>query len=163
MVVVSGLVASLVTLGMVTLAGGDRGGWSPVNDAEFDHVFGQTALAVGASMAAYLVAQFIDVRFFHFWKHRTQGSTLWLRNNLSTIPSQVLDTATVLGLLCVVGEIEWARFGTLMLNGVLFKTLVAALDTPLVYLVVGGLRKRFGLEEGKRWNCDELGAGCRRP
>ena len=55
----------------------------------------------------------------------------------------------MLGLLCVVGEIEWARFGTLMLNGVLFKTLVAALDTPLVYLVVGGLRKRFGLEEGQ--------------
>ena len=150
MVVVSGLVASLVTLGMVTLAGGvTAAGWSPVNDAEFDHVFGQTALAVGASMAAYLVAQFIDVRFFHFWKHQTQGRHLWLRNNLSTIPSQVLDTATVLGLLCVVGEIEWARFGTLMMNGVLFKTLVAALDTPLVYLVVGALRKRFGLAEGQ--------------
>ena len=100
-------------------------------------------------MAAYLVAQFIDVRFFHFWKRRTQGRHLWLRNNLSTIPSQILDTATVLGLLCVVGEIEWPRFGTLMVNGVLFKTLVAALDTPLVYLVVGALRRRFGLGAGQ--------------
>jgi len=36
-----------------------------------------------------------------------------------------------------------------MLNGVLFKTLVAALDTQLVYLVVGALRKRFGLAEGQ--------------
>ena len=43
-------------------------------------------------MAAYLIAQFLDVRIFHFWKHRTGGRMLWLRNNLSTIPSQFVDT-----------------------------------------------------------------------
>ena len=150
LVVFSGLAASILTLGIVTLAGwADATSWSPVSNAEFDHAFGQTALAVGASMAAYLLAQFIDVRIFHFWKSLTHGKHLWLRNNLSTIPSQIVDTSTVLVLLCAVGEIGWERFGALLLNGVAFKSLVAALDTPLVYLGVGWMRRRFGLLEGQ--------------
>ena len=67
LVVLSGLAASIMTLGVVTLGGwAEATVWSPVSNEEFDHVFGQTALAVGASMAAYLLAQFIDVRIFHF-------------------------------------------------------------------------------------------------
>ena len=92
-VVKAGLAASLLTLAVITLAGAAPAtAWSPVTDGEFDHVFGQTALAVGASMAAYLLAQFLDVRIFHFWKMRTGGRMLWLRNNFSTIPSQFVDT-----------------------------------------------------------------------
>ncbi|MDA0728333.1 MAG: queuosine precursor transporter [Bacteroidetes bacterium] len=146
-VVVAGLVASVMTLGIIALAGhASATSWSPVTDGEFDHVFGQTALAVGASMAAYLLAQSLDVQLFHHWKRLTQGRHLWLRNNLSTIPSQIIDTLTVLVLLCAVGEIGWNRFGDLLLNGVLFKACVAALDTPLVYLGVGVMRKQFGLK-----------------
>lgn len=149
-VVLSGLAASVMTLLIITLAGHAQAtAWSPVTDDQFNHVFGQTALAVGASMAAYLLAQFFDVRIFHFWKSLTQGKHLWLRNNLSTIPSQIVDTTTVLVLLCVVGEIGWDRLGVLLLNGVLFKALVAALDTPLVYLGVGWVRRRFGLAAGQ--------------
>jgi uncharacterized integral membrane protein (TIGR00697 family) len=146
-VVAAGLVASVLTLGIIALAGhASATSWSPVNDGEFDHVFGQTALAVGASMAAYLLAQSLDVQLFHRWKRLTHGRHLWLRNNLSTIPSQIIDTLTVLVLLCAVGEIGWDRFGALLLNGVLFKACVAALDTPLVYLGVGVMRKQFGLK-----------------
>ena len=47
--------------------------------------------AIGASMAAYLTAQFIDVRLFHFWKQLTNGKALWLRNNGSTLVSQLVD------------------------------------------------------------------------
>lgn len=149
-VVVTGLVASLLTLLIVTVGGAvPAASWSPVTDGEFDHVFGQTALAVGASMAAYLLAQALDVQVFHFWKRVTEGRHLWLRNNLSTVPSQLVDTATVLALLCAVGEIPWERFGALFLNGALFKALVATLDTPLVYGAVGVLRRRFGLEPGQ--------------
>ena len=73
-VVMSGLAASIMTLGVVTVGGwAEATAWSPVSNSEFDHVFGQTALAVGASMAAYLLAQFIDVRIFHFWKSLTHG------------------------------------------------------------------------------------------
>ena len=149
-VVKGGLVASVFTLGIIILAGSAPATlWSPVTDGEFNHVFGQTVLAVGASMAAYLIAQFLDVRIFHFWKHRTGGRMLWLRNNLSTIPSQFVDTLVVLVLLCGVGEIEWALFGALMVNGFGFKVLVAALDTPLVYACSALIRRRFGLQPGQ--------------
>ena len=150
LVVLSGLVASVMTLLVITVAGqANATSWSPVTDGQFDHVFGQTALAVGASMAAYLLAQFFDVRIFHFWKRLTEGRHLWLRNNLSTIPSQIIDTTTVLLLLCAVGEIGWGRLGVLLMNGVAFKALVAALDTPLVYLGVGWMRRRFDLAPGQ--------------
>lgn len=150
LVVLSGLAASVITLVIVAVAGqAEAAAWSPVTSDQFDHVFGQTALAVGASMAAYLLAQFLDVRIFHFWKGLTQGRHLWLRNNLSTIPSQIVDTTTVLILLCAVGEIGWDRFGVLLLNGVAFKASVAALDTPLVYLGVGWMRRRFRLDPGQ--------------
>ena len=150
LVVLSGLAASVMTLLVITVAGqATATSWSPVTDGQFDHVFGQTALAVGASMSAYLLAQFFDVRIFHFWKRLTQGRHLWLRNNLSTIPSQIIDTTTVLLLLCAVGEIGWDRLGVLLLNGVAFKALVAALDTPLVYLGVGWMRRRFDLAPGQ--------------
>ena len=152
-VVVAGLVASVFVLGMVLLAqAAPAATWSPVNDQQFTDVFGQTTLAVGASMAAYLLAQFVDVRIFHFWKALTNGRFLWLRNNLSTIPSQFLDTATVLLLLCAVGEIEWALFGTLLLNGFVFKVLVALADTPFVYLGTWAVRRRFGLKLGEELN-----------
>lgn len=149
-VVKAGLVASVFTLGVILLAGSvPATAWSPVTDGEFDHVFGQTVLAVAASMAAYLIAQFLDVRIFHFWKRRTGGRKLWLRNNFSTIPSQFVDTVVVLILLCAAGEIEWALFGALMVNGFGFKVLVAALDTPLVYAGSALIRKRFGLQPGQ--------------
>ena len=149
-VVKAGLAASILTLLVITLAGAAPAtGWSPVTDGEFDHVFGQTALAVGASMAAYLLAQFLDVRIFHFWKVRTGGRMLWVRNNFSTIPSQFVDTLVVLILLCTVGEIKWALFGPLLLNGFGFKVLVAAVDTPLVYLGAGWFQRRFGLLPGQ--------------
>lgn len=52
--------------------------------------------AVTASMIAYLVAQFVDVYVFHFWKRLTRGKHLWLRNNGSTLVSQLVDTTAVI-------------------------------------------------------------------
>ena len=52
--------------------------------------------AVMASMIAYLTAQFIDVRIYHFWKKLTKGKHLWLRNNASTLISQLIDTVSVI-------------------------------------------------------------------
>jgi len=145
-VVVAGLVASVFTLFVVTVADlAPATEWSPVQDDEFRNVFGFTFLAVAASMAAYLTAQFIDVQVFHFWKNLTGGKHLWLRNNASTLTSQFIDTIIVLLLLCSFGVIEWSRFGSLFVNGFLFKAIIALLDTPFVYLGVHPLRRRFGL------------------
>ena len=101
--------------------------WSPVSDQTFTHVFGFTFIAIGASMAAYLTAQLVDVQLFHFWKKLTNGKHLWLRNNFSTITSQFLDTFSVLFLLCSFGVIDWSLFGLLLLNGFLFKLLLLLL------------------------------------
>lgn len=122
--------------------------WSPINDEIFTKVFGATVVAVFASMMAYLFAQYIDIQIFHFWKRATKGKHLWIRNNFSTFASQFIDTFTVLLLLCATGVIDWDRFGVLLLNGFLFKVLVAAFDTPLLYVAVYFLRKRFGLKQG---------------
>lgn len=150
LVVLSGLFASLLVLVIVTVGQSvPAASWSPVNDSEFDHVFGSTIVAVGSSMAAYLLAQFLDVRLFHFWKTKTGGKKLWLRNNLSTIPSQFADTFTVIFLMCSLGQIEWALFTHLMVFGFLFKILVAVLDTPLVYLGSWLIRRPFGLKLGE--------------
>ena len=145
-VVTAGIFASLFSLLIIyTSAAVPATDWSPVNDALFNTVFGATAVAVLASMLAYLFAQYIDIQLYHFWKRLTRGKHLWLRNNFSTFFSQFLDTITVLLLLCSFGKIEWERFSALLLSGFLFKVLIALCDTPFMYLGVYIFRKRFNL------------------
>ena len=120
--------------------------WSPVKDEIYTTVFGSTAIAVMASMMAYLLAQFIDIQIYHFWKRITKGKHLWLRNNCSTFLSQFVDTFTVLFLLCSFGEIDCSLFLGLLIAGFIFKVMIAALDTPFLYLGVYLFRKRFKLE-----------------
>lgn len=145
-VVLSGLFATVFLLGIVYLADAvPATSWSPIQNETFHEVFGFTAIAVGASMTAYLLAQLVDIRIYHFWKKKTKGKHLWLRNNASTMFSQFIDTLTVLVLLCSFGIIEWVRFSDLLLSGFLFKVLVAAVDTPFLYAAVFGIRKYFNL------------------
>ena len=149
-VVIAGLVASVFVLGVVLLADAvPATSWSPVDGATFHKVFGLTGMAVFASMVAYLTAQFIDIRIFHFWKKLTEGKHLWLRNNFSTITSQIVDTSVVLLLLCGTGVIDWEKFPILLLNGFLFKVLIALLDTPILYLITWRLRTKFNLSVGE--------------
>ncbi|WP_203296203.1 queuosine precursor transporter [Luteirhabdus pelagi] len=149
-VVTAGIFASFFSLLIVYVSGQvPATEWSPIGDALFMKVFGATAIAVFASMVAYLLAQYIDIQIFHFWKRVTKGKYLWLRNNFSTFTSQFVDTFSVLFLLCSFGKIEWDLFGALLLSGFLFKVMVAALDTPFLYAAVFALRKRFGLALGE--------------
>ena len=149
-VVTMGIFASFFSLLIVIISNEvPATSWSPVNNVLFSKVFGATAVAVFASMMAYLFAQFIDIQIFHFWKQVTKGKHLWLRNNFSTFTSQFIDTFTVLLLLCSFGKIDWALFGGLLVSGFLFKILIAVLDTPFLYLSVYLFRKRFGLKMGE--------------
>jgi len=146
-VVIAGLFASAFMLGIIMISNwAEATYWSPVDDAEFTKVFGFTFIAVAASLAAYLLAQLLDVQIFHYWKRITKGKHLWLRNNASTFTSQFVDTFTVLFLLCSFEVIEWKYFGGLLLNGYLFKIMIAALDTPIIYAVVWWIRRYFGLK-----------------
>ena len=147
-VVISGLIASVFVSLLVLLANAvPQTSWSPVSNETFSTVFGLNGPAVFASMVAYLSAQFIDIRIFHFWKKKTNGRHLWLRNNGSTIASQLVDTGAVLLLLCSFDVIAWERFGGLLVNGFLFKMLIALLDTPLFYAAVCYLKPLIGDED----------------
>jgi uncharacterized integral membrane protein (TIGR00697 family) len=137
-----GLVA-LVQLGKAVPA------LDPVQQEQFSAFFSSTGRAVAASMCAYLVAQWIDVQLFHFWKRLTHGRHLWLRNNGSTIGSQLVDTIVVTTALFwgtsppfmngqVMGVDEIAP---IIRDGFIFKGIVALLDTPLFYLGVAVLSR----------------------
>ena len=146
-VVIVGLFSTVFVMGVVALADiVPATEWSPVSDETFSMVFGLTGVAVAASMFAFLIAQFVDIRIYHFWKRLTKGKHLWLRNNFSTVSSQFIDTAAVLLLLCGFGAIGWDKFYILLLNGFLFKVIVAVFDTPFLYLFVNLIKRNFGLE-----------------
>ncbi|MAW41085.1 MAG: transporter [Phycisphaerae bacterium] len=106
--------------------------------------------AVAASMLAYLAAQLCDVQVFHFWKRVTNGKHLWLRNNGSTLVSQLVDTGTVIlvtywigGLTGVIDESRPAagQLLVLMATGYLFKFGFALIDTIPFYLGSRWLRR----------------------
>ncbi|WP_282069346.1 queuosine precursor transporter [Olleya namhaensis] len=146
-IVIGGIFASIFSLLIVYTANAvSATSWSPVGDNLFSTVFGNTMIAVFASMMAYLLAQLVDIQIYHFWKRITKGKHLWLRNNFSTFLSQFVDTFSVLFLLCSFGEISWDRFAGLLISGFIFKVLIAILDTPFLYLGVYLFRKRFKLK-----------------
>ena len=158
-VVISGIFASFFSMGILLLADFVPAiENSPVDDMTFKKVFSLSPLAVLASMIAYLIAQFIDIRIYHFWKKLTKGKLLWIRNNFSTFVSQFLDTFSVILLLSLFGILPWDLFFGLVLSGFVFKVIVAALDTPLLYIFVWLFRKKFDLEIGEEislWTYDK--------
>ncbi|WP_026776679.1 queuosine precursor transporter [Polaribacter sp. Hel_I_88] len=145
-VVIAGIFASLFSMLIILISDvAPATETSPINNETFHQVFGLSPLAVFASMMAYLFAQFIDIKIFHFWKKLTHGKHLWLRNNFSTFASQFIDTFTVIFLLCIFKILPWEIFTSLLISGFLFKVIVAILDTPLLYGAVFLFRKRFKL------------------
>ena len=149
-VVTAGIFASFFSMGILLIADYVPAmESSPIDNATFTQVFSLSPIAVLASMIAYLLAQFVDIRIYHFWKKLTNGKMLWLRNNFSTFASQFLDTFSVVCLLSVFGILPWDLFFGLVLSGFIFKVIVALLDTPLLYLLVWMFKKKFDLKWGE--------------
>lgn len=155
-VVLSGFFASIFVIFVLMVAErADAVFFSPVDNETFSKVFGLFGPAVFASMTAYLVAQFIDIRIFHFLKDQTDGKHFWLRNNFSTLFSQIIDTASVLILLCIASDLGWStglswdRFLPLFVSSYIFKAAVALIDTPIAYFICSILRKRYSLKLGE--------------
>ncbi|MCA9278306.1 MAG: queuosine precursor transporter [Phycisphaerales bacterium] len=99
--------------------------------------------AVIASMLAYLAAQFIDVHVFHFWKKKTDGKHLWLRNNGSTLVSQLVDTVAVILITYWIGGLAGIikpdqsiakQLAVIIATGYVFKMIAALLDTIPFYI-----------------------------
>lgn len=86
-----------------------------------------------ASLLAYTVSQWHDVWAFHFFKEKTQGRMLWLRNNLSTGISQLLDSLIFCSV-AFIGVFPWAIWLNILISTYIIKLVVAFLDTPFIYL-----------------------------
>lgn len=101
------------------------------NQREFQSIMGQSFRTIGASMVAYLIAQTNDVLIFHKLKKITNGKHRWLRNNLSTMASQLLDTSIFITI-AFVGTVP--NIWTMIISQYLIKFIYAILDTPFFYL-----------------------------
>lgn len=105
---------------------------------EYTTIFSTTIRIFIASITAFLVAQLHDVWAFNFWKQKTKGKYLWLRNNLSTIVSQFLDTTLFMFIafynISPKFNVEYTF--TLIIPYWLVKVLFALFDTPFCYLGV---------------------------
>lgn len=116
----------------------------------FELIFACSSGAIFASMLAYMAAQFCDVWLYHFWKKLTKGKHLWLRNNFSTLLSQIVDTFAVIsitfGSLWWQGELTSQTLFMLMGSNYLFKMFAALLDTLPLYGAVHFLRQYLNPE-----------------
>ncbi len=116
-------------------------------------IYATTSGAVFASMLAYVTAQYCDVQLFHFWKRVTRGRHLWIRNNLSTLMSQMVDSIMVVlvtfGAAFLRGDIAFTALLVLVGSNYMFKACVALLDTGPLYLAVHYLRRYLRLGPGE--------------
>lgn len=107
--------------------------------------------SVFASMLAYISAQFFDVQIFHYLKRKTRGKALWLRNNVSTLCSQGIDSIVVIsvtfGASLASGQMQLSAFFLLMGSNYLFKMCAAILDTLPLYFLVARLRSYLQIPE----------------
>lgn len=148
-VVLSGFVVSLFVLFILWIGHAFPAvDFSPVKDEAYNNVFQNSGRVMMASMAAYLSAQLVDVRLFHFWKNLTRGKHLWIRNNFSTVVSQLIDTTLVVGIIFI-GEVSFGQIGSMIGDGWLFKVICALVDTLFIYLLMYGIRRWFGLKPGQ--------------
>ncbi|MEK9543657.1 MAG: queuosine precursor transporter [Luminiphilus sp.] len=115
----------------------------------FQLIYATTSGAVFASMLAYIAAQYCDVQLYHFWKRLTRGKHLWLRNNFSTLLSQLVDSVMVVTV--TFGAVYWRgemAFNTLLVlvgSNYAFKALSALADTLPLYVLVRWLRQYLEL------------------
>ena len=128
-----GFIASLISAIFIRMAISFPSADNWTLQQEFEMILGSNMRIVFASMVAYLASQFHDVWAFSFWKKLTGGKHLWLRNNLSTIFSQMIDTVLFIFI---------AFYGSglpilsMMIGQYVLKLIIALLDTPIVYLAV---------------------------
>lgn len=125
---------------------------SPVPQQSVDNVFGLSARLFGASLAAYLVSQFVDIHAFHLTKRITQSKHLWVRALGSTVLSQVIDTLAVnFGSLLWQHDAHGHEIGVATIFHIatisyFYKIVVATILTPLVYVAHEVISKRMGIE-----------------
>ncbi|RYG72068.1 VUT family protein [Lentibacillus lipolyticus] len=103
--------------------------------AEFESVLGGSFRVIAASLISYVASQNLDVSIFHRLKARHGDGKLWLRNNLSTMTSQLVDTVLFITV-AFWGIVPFPVLAGMVVTQYLVKLGIALIDTPIVYLLV---------------------------
>jgi len=137
--VISLIIIFLYTAIFVVLEPHERYGFNN----EYRIIFGSSLRIIIASIIAFVLGQTHDVIVFDWWKKITKGKALWLRNNMSTIMSQLIDTFVfmMIAFYHLTPKFTFMFIISLIIPYYLFKVLFAIIDTPFVYLGVSWLRK----------------------
>lgn len=129
--------------------------FSPVQDEAFNNVFGQSARIILGSVTAYLIGQMIDISVFFWIRQKTRARWLWMRATGSTFVSQLVDSFVVL-FIAFYGQLALGQILEIGLTNYIYKFIIAALLTPLIYLVHFIIDKYLGDEAGTMIHQAEL-------
>jgi len=147
MLVFSGFLSRIATLVFLLFAVGVEGAGAPIwdNQLAYANVLSGSSRIILAGILTYPVSQVVDVLIFHYFKKKHEGKNrLWLRNNISTIGSQLVDS-TVFVLIAFGGALPNNILFNIIIGQVVIKWLIAMIDTPFIYMLrnIATSRKLF--------------------
>ncbi len=122
--------------------------FSPVTDAQFKAVFGQSLWIIVGSVTAFALSQLVDVGVFWLVRHRTGGRFLWMRATGSTVVSQLIDSIVIIGIaFWLPGKVKTSEFLQVAASNYSFKLLIALGTTPLLYAGHAAIDRFLGIDE----------------
>lgn len=120
--------------------------WSKIDNTTFHHVFGLYGVAFLGSITACYVSQLVDIFLYLSIRRITQGKYLWLRNNISTSISLLIDTSIVVGLMTLFGVLPKDQLYPLIANSYSWKLLLTICCTPIFYAIVFSIRRSLNVK-----------------
>lgn len=147
LLVFSGFISRIATLIFLMFAVGIDGAGAPIwdNQEAYQLILSGSSRIILAGILTYPVSQTADVLIFHFLKKRHKDKNrLWLRNNLSTLGSQLIDSS-VFVFIAFGGILPTDVILNIIIGQIIIKWLIAVIDTPFVYIVrnIATSRKLF--------------------
>jgi len=122
--------------------------FSPVTDAQFQGVFGQSLWIIVGSIIAFALSQLVDVFIFWLVRHKTGGRFLWMRATGSTVVSQLIDSVVIIAIaFWLPGKIKTSEFLNVAASNYSFKLIIALSVTPLLYAGHAAIDRYLGKEE----------------
>ncbi|HEX9662107.1 MAG TPA: queuosine precursor transporter [Candidatus Binatia bacterium] len=121
--------------------------FSPVTDAQFEAVFGQSLWIIVGSVTAFALSQVVDVGVFWLVRHKTGGRFLWMRATGSTVASQFIDSIVIIGIaFWLPGKVKTSEFLTVAASNYAYKFLIAVGMTPFIYMAHAAIDRFLGRE-----------------
>lgn len=120
----------------------------PDMQSAYSAIFGQGMWIIGASLAAFVFSQLVDVTIFHRIKFLTGEKNIWMRATGSTVVSQIFDSLIVLYIAFVLGPQQWSMslFLAVATVNYVYKVCAAIVLTPLLYIVHNWIDNFLGKE-----------------